>query len=156
MLQKVKDFFASDRSLKDKAFPVGLAVVVALVAIVAIQSVVTDGSTSRQDRDSVSVSVDETAAASPSVSKYTQTWSKDYASTTCAQWRRAMSDEQQFAAAADILTAARNKIDGGTGLPSDSLIIEFQGGITTSCVIPKATLTDITYLLYNTEPRFEP
>jgi len=59
-------------------------------------------------------------------------------------------------AAADILTSARNKIDGGTGLPADSMIEDFAGGITTACVVPSMTLTDVTFGLYSTEPRFHP
>lgn len=91
-----------------------------------------------------------------STSKYTQTWSKQYSDTTCADWNNEMTAQQQFAAAADILTSARNKIDDGTGLPSDALIREFEGGITNVCVEPTMTLTDATYGLYATEPRFHP
>ena len=67
-----------------------------------------------------------------------------------------MTEAQQFAAAADILTSARNKIDGGVGLPPDSLIVEFQSGITNVCMVPSMTLVDATYGLYSTEPRFHP
>lgn len=67
-----------------------------------------------------------------------------------------MSPAQQFAGAADILTSARNKIDNGTGMPSDSLIEEFEAGITEVCVIPSMTITEATYGLYTTEPRFHP
>jgi hypothetical protein len=88
--------------------------------------------------------------------KYTQTWSKSYSETTCDDWKGSMTDSQQFAAAADILTSARNKIDGGSGLPPDSLINEFQAGVTNVCVAPSMTITDATYGLYTTEPRFHP
>ncbi|MCS5732892.1 hypothetical protein [Herbiconiux daphne] len=90
------------------------------------------------------------------VDKYTQTWTASYSETTCDDWLNVMTPAQQFAGAADILTAARNKIDGGTGLPSDSLIDEFAEGINNVCVIPTMTLTDATYGLYTTEPRFHP
>ena len=89
-------------------------------------------------------------------SKYDQTWSTPYSQTTCDDWLNSMSSREQFAAAADILTSARNKIDDGTGLPSDALVDEFAGGITTVCVEPTMTLTDATYGLYATEPRFHP
>lgn len=92
----------------------------------------------------------------PVPDKYTQTWATSYAETTCEDWNTRMTSGQQFAAAADILTAARNKIDGGTGLPGDPLISEFQGGVTTVCVVPTMTLTDAGYSLYTTEPRFHP
>lgn len=88
--------------------------------------------------------------------RYTQTWSRPYSETTCDDWNGSMTPAQQFAAAADILASARNKIDGATGLPPDSLIVEFQAGITNVCVIPTMTLTDATYGLYSTEPRFQP
>lgn len=90
------------------------------------------------------------------VSKYTQTWTTAYSETTCNDWLSRMTPAQQFAASADILTAARNKIDGGSGLPADSLIEEFSDGINNVCVIPDMTLTDATYGLYTTEPRFQP
>ena len=99
---------------------------------------------------------DTSTEADNSASKYTQTWSKQYSETTCSDWSGEMTGQQQFAAAADILTSARNKIDNGTGLPSDVLIREFEGGITNVCVEPTTTLTNATYGLYATEPRFHP
>lgn len=83
--------------------------------------------------------------------KYTQTWSKSYASTTCTDWNDQMSDAQKFAGAADMLTGARNNGDGGSGLPADSLIEEFQGGVTTACVIPTANVAEIGAGVYLTE-----
>jgi hypothetical protein len=38
LLRKARDFFASDRSLREKAFPVWLAAVLVLIVVVAIQS----------------------------------------------------------------------------------------------------------------------
>lgn len=89
-------------------------------------------------------------------SRYTQTWSQSYAETSCDEWNLEMTSAQQFAAAADILTSARNKIDGGVGLPPDAMIGEFQAGITNVCIVPTMTLTDATFGLYTTEPRFHP
>ena len=62
-----------------------------------------------------------------------------------------MSDAQQFAASADMLTGARNKGDGGTGLPPDALIEQFQDGVTTACVVPTATVAEIGAGVYLTE-----
>jgi hypothetical protein len=89
-------------------------------------------------------------------SKYVQTWATSYSETTCADWLGEMTSGQRWAAAADILTSARNKIDGGEGLPPDSLITEFEGGLTNVCIEPTMTLTDASYGLYTTEPRFHP
>lgn len=89
-------------------------------------------------------------------SRYTQTWSQSYAETSCDEWNLEMTSAQQFAAAADILTSARNKIDGGAGLPPDALTSEFQAGVTNVCIVPTMTLTDATFGLYTTEPRFHP
>jgi hypothetical protein len=46
-----------------------------------------------------------------------------------------MTDSQQWAAAADILTGARKKWDGGEDLPADSLITRFQRDITEACSV---------------------
>jgi len=62
-----------------------------------------------------------------------------------------MSPAQQFAGAADMLTGARNKGDGGTGLPPDSLIEEFEQGIGIACVIPTENIASIAAALYLTE-----
>ena len=66
---------------------------------------------------------------------YNQTWTKSYGLTTCGDWNDQMTDSQQWAAAADLLTSARKKWDGGEGLLSDSLVTRFQGGITEACSV---------------------
>ncbi|MDR6613603.1 hypothetical protein [Leifsonia sp. 1010] len=91
-----------------------------------------------------------------SIDKYTQTWPKQYSDTTCEDWNNQMTPAQQFAAAADILSSARDKLDGGTGVAPDDLIRQFQSGITNVCVIDSMTLTDASYGLYATEARFHP
>jgi hypothetical protein len=84
--------------------------------------------------------------------KYTQTWPAAYSATTCAEWHDEMTAAQQWAAAADMLTAARNKGDGGTGLPPDTLVDEFRSGIGLACEAEAtATLADIATGLYLTE-----
>lgn len=67
-----------------------------------------------------------------------------------------MTDDQQWVAAADMLTGARSA-DGGDDLPSDSLVDEFQAGVTEACVIPSMKLAEIGAGLYLTErTRFRP
>lgn len=90
-------------------------------------------------------------AASGGAVKYKQTWSKNYASTTCREWKSELTNAQQFAAAADMLTSARNKKDGGTGLPSDGKIEMFRRGITDSCVIDTANIAEVAVMHYLTE-----
>jgi hypothetical protein len=90
-------------------------------------------------------------------SKYEQTWPKGYSRTSCDEWLHDMSSDQRFAAAADMLTGARNKGDGGTGLPPDSMIEEFEAGIDNVCVEPTMSLTGAGAGLYLTErSRFRP
>jgi len=68
-----------------------------------------------------------------------------------------MTAHQRWAAAADMLAGARNKGDGGTGLPSDQLVTEFVGGIDTACVEPTMTITDMAVGLYLSDrARFQP
>lgn len=67
-----------------------------------------------------------------------------------------MTSAQKFSAAADMLISARNKGDGGSGLPSDSLIIEFQRGMTSACLEPTLAITEVAVGLYLTEPRLKP
>jgi hypothetical protein len=104
----------------------------------------------------VSLSGNDSSPSTVVADKYVQTWNQSYSETDCAEWNDVMTPAQQFAAAADILTSARNKIDGGVGLPPDSLISEFEAGITRVCVVPELPLTDATFGLYSTEPRFRP
>ena len=88
--------------------------------------------------------------------KYEQTWPKNYADTTCSDWNDTLDDHQQWVAAADMLTGAQ-KTDGGSDVPGDSLIDTFRDGITTACVIPSQSLTDIGVGLYISEKaRFAP
>lgn len=95
--------------------------------------------------------------SSDSTDKYEQTWTKSYSSTTCAEWNEELTDRQQWAASADMLTGARNRGDGGTGLPSDALVDEFQGGVTTACAVPSMSLAEVGAGLYLTErERFRP
>jgi hypothetical protein len=66
-----------------------------------------------------------------------------------------MTSQQKWAMAADMLTSVRN-LKEKTGLPSDSMVTEFQGGMETACVIPTENMADLGTALYVTEPRFHP
>ena len=44
-----------------------------------------------------------------------------------------MTERQRWVAAADMLTSARNKRDGGSGLPPDALVTLFESDITEGC-----------------------
>lgn len=94
-----------------------------------------------------SVAENEPAQSEPD--KYKQTWSLSYADTTCEAWANQMTDSQQFAAAADILASAWQKIEGSSRFPSDSLIGEFQTAIGDTCVIDSMAITDASYAAYN-------
>jgi hypothetical protein len=83
-------------------------------------------------------------------SKYEQTWTRPYGQTTCRQWLNRMSPGQRFAGAADMLTGARNKGDGGSGLPPDSLINQFKRDMDDACVNPSQKLTEIGAAVYLT------
>lgn len=67
-----------------------------------------------------------------------------------------MSNQEQFATSADILTSAWAKIEKSQDFPPDRLIREFQQGITSSCSADSAVITDVTYLLYNSGTLFRP
>ena len=70
----------------------------------------------------------------PTSTNYTQTWTKAYGATTCADWRDIMSEHQKFVMAADILYASQKKVEPEIGLPSDSLVGQFQGQIQGLCL----------------------
>lgn len=92
----------------------------------------------------------------PTVDKYAQTWTKTYSKTTCSDWLNTMTPAQQFASAADILTSVRNQLDKGTGMPSDTLIKDFQAATTEYCVIPSMTLADAAYAVYRDGKKYRP
>lgn len=83
--------------------------------------------------------------------KYTQTWAKSYGETMCAEWLNEMTPGQRFAASADMLAGARNKGDGGTGLPDDELIDEFTGDVDTACDAGATNLAEAGAISYLNE-----
>lgn len=145
----------SDRSLpgihrpkgKFPAWAVAVAILAGLGVIGIIVGVATASSRTEPDTG-------QPADSDPST--YAQTWGKNYADTTCADWNDTMTDEQQFAASADILASAWAKIEGSDEFPTDLQIEDFQRGIGNVCIEPTMTLTDASYGLYETETRFRP
>lgn len=92
------------------------------------------------------------SSSSDDSGKYTQTWPTAYADTTCGDWNTQMTDRQQWVAAADMLTGARNKGDGGEGVPTDELVGQFQGGITNACSVDDSEpITEIAAGVYLTD-----
>jgi hypothetical protein len=71
----------------------------------------------------------------PESTTYNQTWTKSYGLTTCGDWNDEMTDSQQRGTAADMLTGARKKWDGGEGPPSDSLVSRFRDDIAQACTV---------------------
>lgn len=88
---------------------------------------------------------------SVAVGKYEQTWGKPYDQTTCADFKNAMTDQQRWAMAADMLTGARTKGDGISAMPSDALVTTFRDGLSYVCVDDNLTMTDMGAGLYQTE-----
>jgi len=67
------------------------------------------------------------------VSRYEQTWETPHADTTCVEWTTEMTKQQQFAMAADLLTAARINDDEEASFPEDQTFEEMQAGIQELC-----------------------
>ncbi len=98
-----------------------------------------------------------TPSRSAATSKYTQTWHKAYKDTTCSEWLREMTAANRWAASADILASARNKISGGSGLPSDALVTSFERNIATACEGEgQVKIVEVAYLIYNYDGTFKP
>ena len=131
----------------------GIVAVVTLLLLGACSSTSTHDtdqrSTTSSSQPAPSEGIDETTNDAPSV-KYTQTWTKSYSTTTCEDWQDEMTQAQTWAAAADILTSGRNKIDGGSGLPPESLITSFRDDISEGCTadVPGLIITDVSYGVY--------
>jgi hypothetical protein len=87
-------------------------------------------------------------SSSAPAGKYEQTWTKSYSDTTCIEWSSQMDAQQRFAAAADMLTGARNKGDGGAGLPSDDLIRQFEADVSEGCSANAGTVADTGASIY--------
>jgi hypothetical protein len=124
-------------------------------AVAVLFAVVCATSTAGSDSDAGDTGTGDIGAQT---SKYEQTWSKSYSETTCGEFMESMAPQQRSAAAADMLTGARNKGDGGEGLPPDRLIDEFESGLDTVCTAEATmSLADAGAGLYLTDrARFRP
>ena len=69
----------------------------------------------------------------PASTRYTQTWTKAYDQTTCADWGSAMDEHQRFVMAADMLLAAQRGEQADAPIPPDSQIQTLQTAIGGAC-----------------------
>lgn len=74
-----------------------------------------------------------TSADDPAIAKYKQTWTKNYGQTSCSELHSVMTAHQRWAAAADMLSAARHADSGTTDMPEDSLVTKFLGQVDAYC-----------------------
>lgn len=89
--------------------------------------------------------------------KYKQTWTTPYSATACTAFLGEMTEQQRWAAAADMLASARNKMDGGSGLPTDLLITRFAADISTACAGEGlAKIAEVAVLVYQMDPSYKP
>lgn len=98
-----------------------------------------------------------TSHSTPVDDKYEQTWTTPYSETTCSAYLNEMTTQQRWAAAADMLAGARNKMDGGSGLPSDDLVTRFAADIAEGCSGgPVAKLTEAAITIYQLDRIYAP
>lgn len=98
-----------------------------------------------------------TSAQPERTDKFTQTWTKPYNQTTCAEFKSDMSEQQRWTMAADMLVNAQQVDDSDADLPKDALISEFEAGLNTACVIDTMSMAEVGAGLYITEQdRFRP
>jgi hypothetical protein len=69
---------------------------------------------------------------------YRQTWPAEYAETTCGQFLSEMTYQQRYAAAADLLGAARTT-DGGAVRPPDTLVKAYLADLDDVCAAGQTT-----------------
>jgi hypothetical protein len=72
------------------------------------------------------------SACSDKSDTYEQTWPKSYITTTCVEWTSQMSDDQQFAAAADLIWEHDSK-RGATERPEHQPIRDYQSVMGQAC-----------------------
>jgi hypothetical protein len=68
-------------------------------------------------------------------SRYVQTWSKNYDSTSCGDWAGRMTEAQRWTAGYELLKTDRG--DFAT-IPSDALVDRFKAAIDAACVTAKS------------------
>ncbi|MET9479865.1 hypothetical protein [Streptomyces sp. NPDC006638] len=68
-----------------------------------------------------------------------------------------MTQRQRWAAAADMLASARNKMDGGTGMPADIAITRFETDISTACTAEaQLDIATAAVTIYRLDPTYAP
>ena len=88
--------------------------------------------------------------ASTASNEFSQTWTKAYSETTCAEYKSQMTPDQQRVMAADMLVSARS-VDKVTTMPGDQMVGTFRDGLTTACVVDTAKMNEMGAALYLTE-----
>jgi hypothetical protein len=74
---------------------------------------------------------------------YEQTWREPYSETTCAEWTSTMTDDQQFAASADLVWEHHEE-QGATERPKTGPIVDYQGLMTQECAAkPDKTIAQV-------------
>ena len=83
--------------------------------------------------------------------KYTQTWTKSYGTTTCADWRDVMDEHQKYVMASDILLTSQRKLTADAPIPDDALIGQFQGQIQGLCLTHGTDdVTTVAFIVWTT------
>ncbi|MER5890326.1 hypothetical protein ABT160_41420 [Streptomyces sp. NPDC001941] len=83
-------------------------------------------------------------------------WPKSYAETTCPEYNSAMTEEQQRAAAADMLADAQ-KLDGSTQSPMDRKVNGFVVSLAMTCALhPNLDLATVGVTLYRRDKNYKP
>lgn len=124
------------------------------IGMVALGSVGACGTTSGGSETAAPATPASTPSESPThhtVGKYEQTWHRPYSRTTCRAWLNQMNVHERFVSVADMLTGARDKGDGGTGVAPDHLIHRFEAEMYDICpVAPHRPITDVAVGIYLT------
>lgn len=94
---------------------------------------------------------------SPASTKYTQTWPKSYATTTCADWNGVMDQHQKFVMAGDMLLSEQKTVKPAAGIPSDALIDTFEAAIASSCNgSDQLLVSNLAVGIYVTDTQYQP
>lgn len=83
-------------------------------------------------------------------------WPKTAGETTCAEWSSQMTDPQRDALGRAMLLALRSN-DGGTDLPSDSVVKAWLTALGDTCTEnPDAKISTVAATLYNLSKDLQP
>lgn len=78
--------------------------------------------------------------------KYSQSWSTDYASTTCVQMLDEMTEHERWVTAADLLSSARAANGVQPAMPTDTLVDAFAASLAKACRNDLKVVTHPTYV----------